>query len=603
MAWASTDHVQGVDAVSTPNMAPATPMQTWQKPQHALESPGVLPSLSLGRGSSELKGTFVNLNAPHSNTHKPIPARCGVVVGASTPSKLHSRIQLEVQKEGSQLHKENLLSFSLPNFEKKYQDQGMATPLRNHTGPSSLHRVRAPAGYSKMLPAEMCASPQGQAIHPDTKGLHTGFKVLPDKSPMHTQKLFGVHALSDRCEPVVHNTKVNLKTDDSALLYSPLPGEVANNAYKLYSEMFPSTCATTAGSPSSVDADTGLCLSNPFLEHMDIMQLLPSALYEQKPLVRNRCEQNDARLEGGKKIKFSTFKEEVMSQSLLTVKQEPVFDEPCRIAAVVTTAGAAQEPLGHEDPCHMGSIDSTWKACQDLCSANAPKDLTVLNPSQVQLESLSTMPCSPNSSKAFDHPYAGACAGHGLVEVMSAQPSAGLKFFTSSAYVQMPKSTSTLFAGEPSVPLPSEPSINISNGGAWKTPLQGSSSADEDWGKFLALSATPVAANTTGMASMLPFQQRFKELQAFLKQCDEADQGECIQALRSFSAAARSGYAVDLETRAIRLSLEEGEEMKRMRLLNVLGRLSERSLDNAGATPQGPRLPAPGAAPTLEHVP
>ncbi|MCO5597607.1 hypothetical protein L7F22_051687 [Adiantum nelumboides] len=34
MLWTSTDHMRGADAFPTPQMAPATPMQAWQKPTY-----------------------------------------------------------------------------------------------------------------------------------------------------------------------------------------------------------------------------------------------------------------------------------------------------------------------------------------------------------------------------------------------------------------------------------------------------------------------------------------------------------------------------------------------------------------------------------------
>lgn len=53
-------------------------------------------------------------------------------------------------------------------------------------------------------------------------------------------------------------------------------------------------------------------------------------------------------------------------------------------------------------------------------------------------------------------------------------------------------------------------------------------------------------------------QERFDQLQAFLKSCDHSNQEEYVRMLRSLSAAGRSRHAVELEKRAIRLLLEEG---------------------------------------------
>jgi hypothetical protein len=45
---------------------------------------------------------------------------------------------------------------------------------------------------------------------------------------------------------------------------------------------------------------------------------------------------------------------------------------------------------------------------------------------------------------------------------------------------------------------------------------------------------------------------------------------DLLQALQSLSAAAQSGYAVELETWAMGLSVEEGKEMSRVKLLNLM---------------------------------
>ncbi|CAA6655869.1 unnamed protein product [Spirodela intermedia] len=74
--------------------------------------------------------------------------------------------------------------------------------------------------------------------------------------------------------------------------------------------------------------------------------------------------------------------------------------------------------------------------------------------------------------------------------------------------------------------------------------------------------------------SQVYWKDRFLMLQKFLNQCDQSSQEEYIQMLRSTSAAGRSRHAVDLEKRAIHLLLEEGKELRRMKLLNVLGKLS-----------------------------
>ncbi|EYU36565.1 hypothetical protein MIMGU_mgv1a010636mg [Erythranthe guttata] len=67
---------------------------------------------------------------------------------------------------------------------------------------------------------------------------------------------------------------------------------------------------------------------------------------------------------------------------------------------------------------------------------------------------------------------------------------------------------------------------------------------------------------------------RFIRLQKFLKQCDEANQREYTQMLLRLSPSDLSKHAVELEKRAIQLTVEEGSEMRRMKTLNILGKSS-----------------------------
>lgn len=61
--------------------------------------------------------------------------------------------------------------------------------------------------------------------------------------------------------------------------------------------------------------------------------------------------------------------------------------------------------------------------------------------------------------------------------------------------------------------------------------LSGIASTEEEWGKSLALSATPATSPTemessTSEPKLLTYQERFVQLQAFLKKCDEDDQSD-----------------------------------------------------------------------------
>lgn len=62
---------------------------------------------------------------------------------------------------------------------------------------------------------------------------------------------------------------------------------------------------------------------------------------------------------------------------------------------------------------------------------------------------------------------------------------------------------------------------------------------------------------------------RFLRLQNFLKRCDEANQRDYTQTLMHLSPPELSKHAVELEKRAIQLTIEEGNEMQRMKALNI----------------------------------
>ncbi|XP_042753639.1 uncharacterized protein LOC111878454 isoform X2 [Lactuca sativa] len=66
--------------------------------------------------------------------------------------------------------------------------------------------------------------------------------------------------------------------------------------------------------------------------------------------------------------------------------------------------------------------------------------------------------------------------------------------------------------------------------------------------------------------------ERFIRLQNFIKQCDGSNHRENIQLLLRLSPLELSRHAVELEKRAIQLTIEEGQEMQRMQALNILGK-------------------------------
>ncbi|MQM17890.1 hypothetical protein Taro_050875 [Colocasia esculenta] len=68
--------------------------------------------------------------------------------------------------------------------------------------------------------------------------------------------------------------------------------------------------------------------------------------------------------------------------------------------------------------------------------------------------------------------------------------------------------------------------------------------------------AMPALANSPS-AYNVQWKERFLRLQNFLHKCDQSNQEEYMQMLRSLSAVGRSKHAVELEKRAINLLLEE----------------------------------------------
>ncbi|KAL3619803.1 hypothetical protein CASFOL_034715 [Castilleja foliolosa] len=67
-------------------------------------------------------------------------------------------------------------------------------------------------------------------------------------------------------------------------------------------------------------------------------------------------------------------------------------------------------------------------------------------------------------------------------------------------------------------------------------------------------------------------EERFARLQNFLKHCDETKQKEYSKRLLHLSPLDLSKHAVELEKRAIQLTIEEGNEMQRMKALNILAK-------------------------------
>ncbi|KAL4380175.1 hypothetical protein AHAS_Ahas04G0007200 [Arachis hypogaea] len=109
-----------------------------------------------------------------------------------------------------------------------------------------------------------------------------------------------------------------------------------------------------------------------------------------------------------------------------------------------------------------------------------------------------------------------------------------------------------------------KPSVPISLG---KSPLR----LPPVESNYMTASSGPASGNPKGLKSV-HWEERYQQLQMFLRKLDHSDQEEYIQMLRSLSSVELSRHAVELEKRSIQLSLEEAKELKRAAVLDVLGK-------------------------------
>ncbi|KAL8251535.1 hypothetical protein R6Q59_035228 [Mikania micrantha] len=88
-----------------------------------------------------------------------------------------------------------------------------------------------------------------------------------------------------------------------------------------------------------------------------------------------------------------------------------------------------------------------------------------------------------------------------------------------------------------------------------------------------SISTATRTSNRENEQAMEHWNARFARLQNYLHQCDTSNQQEVyLQKLRSFSPDECNRHAIELERRAIQLTLQEGTEIKRVNDLNVLGK-------------------------------
>ncbi|TVU10287.1 hypothetical protein EJB05_43808 [Eragrostis curvula] len=109
-----------------------------------------------------------------------------------------------------------------------------------------------------------------------------------------------------------------------------------------------------------------------------------------------------------------------------------------------------------------------------------------------------------------------------------------------------------------------------------------------------SISATTLAPNRADQPrlSNKDWSNRFIRLQTFLRNNEQSGQEEYISMLRSLSPVGRTKHAIELEKRAANLLVEEGKELQKMKVLNVLGRLMP------GDPPSFPTQP-----PSAVHLP
>ncbi|KMT01235.1 hypothetical protein BVRB_9g212530 [Beta vulgaris subsp. vulgaris] len=124
------------------------------------------------------------------------------------------------------------------------------------------------------------------------------------------------------------------------------------------------------------------------------------------------------------------------------------------------------------------------------------------------------------------------------------------------AYSPFPASVMSVPSGKPSIPFP----LGSSN----------TKMAFEEPRSQAVPSTITVAVEER--VKKQNWEERYIELQMYLKKLDQSSLEDHLQLLRSLSAVELSRHAVELEKQAIQLSLEQGKELQRVKALNVLGK-------------------------------
>ncbi|KAF1871515.1 hypothetical protein Lal_00020309 [Lupinus albus] len=109
------------------------------------------------------------------------------------------------------------------------------------------------------------------------------------------------------------------------------------------------------------------------------------------------------------------------------------------------------------------------------------------------------------------------------------------------AFAPFPMASSMTSTGKPSLP------ISLGKSTMRLPPVQSN---------YVTVSSSPTIANPKGLQNV-HWEERYQQLQMFLRKLDLSHQKEYIQMLRSLTSVELSKHAVELEKRSIQLSLEE----------------------------------------------
>lgn len=572
-----------------------------------------------------------------------------------TSTSSRDQIQLEVQKVGPELHKESFLTLSLPMHEKQMQVTPKADSALS-LGQSSRHPLPQ-GGVCKVSPAEayleQLAQPKvgfqiASSLHDcmpvqHLKSGNAGSDLSSFLTSMEYSKCVcelretGSEQLSDPAKlstlsSSVSSEKPVICVSQEAKSEVKYVSTSKDAPFKVHTQELQSCTANGALKTSCLPVKQDMPLVNRMPVEC-VKDMLPCAMAfvsQVKQTVNDKDGQVEEHDSGksAKRYRSSSVSGNGQEQSGHTVlledcpldsrksrrptrKKRQASEKLKASSCVVEATEANTKQHGvHLHECTLGEGVLEEDHCKQLKSPVRSKGMGYGEYGRISREECVASQTSPlqhtknglssyavarlkNSSTAPDVVKYSAGTTPEATEVPNVQ-SIGMKVSASAVYTQMPDNLSKYSQGQPSLPLALELSQKLPDIGDGKTPFDVQSSTDVDWGKFIALSATPLCRISDADSDiMLPFQHRFRQLQAFLKNCDESDQQECLQALGQLSAAARSSHALQLETRAFQLVVEEGKELKRMRFLNVLGKRPVKNLNDAVFTPQGPRLPGP----------